>query len=65
MKAPPHVYVSDRVSRRDFLKLSSLVAGMGGVMGLSELVYDEVEYRGDRSAPLSMCTSSFSRVHWS
>ena len=35
MKATPHVYVSDRVSRRDFLKLSSLVAGMGGVMVLS------------------------------
>ena len=36
MKATPtHVYVSERVSRRDFLKLSSLVAGMGGVMVLS------------------------------
>ena len=35
MKATPHMYVSDRVSRRDFLKLSSLVAGMGGVMVLS------------------------------
>ena len=35
MKATPHVYVSDRVSRRDFLKLSSLVTGMGGVMVLS------------------------------
>ena len=35
MKATPHVLVSDRVSRRDFLKLSSLVAGMGGVMVLS------------------------------
>lgn len=35
MKATSHVYVSDRVSRRDFLKLSSLVAGMGGVMVLS------------------------------
>ena len=36
MKATPtHVYVSDRVSRRDFLKISSLVAGMGGVMVLS------------------------------
>lgn len=35
MKATPHVYVSDRVSRRDFLKLSGLVAGMGGVMVLS------------------------------
>lgn len=30
-----HVLVSNRVSRRDFLKLSSLVAGMGGVMVLS------------------------------
>ena len=35
MKATPRVLVSDRVSRRDFLKLSSLVAGMGGVMVLS------------------------------
>ena len=35
MKATPRVFVSDRVSRRDFLKLSSLVAGMGGVMVLS------------------------------
>ena len=35
MKATPHVFVSDRVSRRDFLRLSSLVAGMGGVMVLS------------------------------
>ena len=35
MKATPHMYVSDRVSRRDFLKLSGLVAGMGGVMVLS------------------------------
>ena len=35
MKATPHVLVSDRVSRRGFLKLSSLVAGMGGVMVLS------------------------------
>ncbi|MDM8270689.1 transporter substrate-binding domain-containing protein [Thermophilibacter provencensis] len=35
MKATPHVFVSDRVSRRDFLRLSSLVASMGGVMVLS------------------------------
>ena len=35
MKATPRVLVSDRVSRRDFLRLSSLVAGMGGVMVLS------------------------------
>ncbi len=35
MKATPRVLVSDRVSRRNFLKLSSLVAGMGGVMVLS------------------------------
>ena len=36
MKATPtHVYVSDRVSRRDFLKISSLVAGMGSLVVLS------------------------------
>ena len=35
MRATPHLYVSNRVSRRDFLKISSLVAGMGGVMVLS------------------------------
>ena len=35
MKATPRFIVSDRVSRRDFLKISSLVAGMGGVMVLS------------------------------
>ena len=36
MKATPtHVYVSDRVSRRDFLKISSLVAGMGSLIVLS------------------------------
>ncbi|WP_455137012.1 transporter substrate-binding domain-containing protein [Thermophilibacter sp.] len=35
MKATPRFIVSDRVSRRDFLKLSSLAAGMGGVMVLS------------------------------
>ena len=35
MKATPRFIVSDRVSRRDFLKLSSLMAGMGGVMVLS------------------------------
>ena len=35
MKVTPHVYVSDRLSRRDFLKVSGIVAGMGGVMVLS------------------------------
>ncbi|MBM6774901.1 transporter substrate-binding domain-containing protein [Olsenella profusa] len=36
MKATPtHVYVSNRVSRRDFLKLSGVVAGMGSLVVLS------------------------------
>lgn len=35
MKATPHVYVSNRLSRRDFLRVSGAVAGMGGVMVLS------------------------------
>ena len=35
MKATPRFIVSDRVSRRDFLRLSGLVAGMGSMMVLS------------------------------
>lgn len=35
MKTTPRVYVSDRISRRDFLRLSGLVAGLGGMAVLS------------------------------
>ena len=35
MKTTPRVYVSNRISRRDFLRLSGLVAGMGGMAVLS------------------------------